>query len=159
MSDRATIKGHTIIRTVRIDSTPERVWDALTDPAQLGQWFGDTATMSKLAVGGTGEFDWKGYGTFPYEITEVEPCRSFAYRWSGEPASELRTDDSTIVRFTIEHDGEATVLTVTESGFDAIAGGLAHRRNRLDQNREGWNIELDELLELLGSSSPSTRAE
>ena len=151
MSDRATIKGHTIVRTVRIDSTPERVWDALTDTAQLGQWFGDTATMSKLAVGGTGEFDWEGYGTFPYEITEVEPQTSFAYRWSGEPAEALVAEDSTIVRFTIEVDEGAVVLTVTESGFDTIAGGLAHRRHRLEQNREGWNIELDELLDLLGS--------
>jgi uncharacterized protein YndB with AHSA1/START domain len=151
MSDRATIKGHTIIRTVRIDSTPERVWDALTDTAQLGQWFGDTATMSSLAVGGIGEFDWEGYGTFPYEITEVEPQTAFAYRWSGEPAAELRADDSTIVRFTIEPDGSTTLLTVTESGFDKISGGLAHRRARLEQNREGWNIELDDLLELLGS--------
>jgi uncharacterized protein YndB with AHSA1/START domain len=151
MSDRATVTGHTIVRTVRIDSTPERVWDALTDTAQLGEWFGDTATMSKLAVGGTGEFDWEGYGTFPFEIIEVLPNTVFAYRWSGEPATELRADDSTVVRFTIEVDGDVTVLTVTESGFDTIAGGLAHRRHRLEQNREGWNIELDDLLGLLGS--------
>ena len=41
------------------------------------------------------------------------------------------------------------MLTVVESGFESLAGGTAYRRRRLQENKDGWNEELDELLAYL----------
>lgn len=144
MSDRARIKGHTVTRTVHIEASRASVWKALTDPEVMVEWFGDAVEFAALEPGATGSIDWEGYGNFPIEITEVVPDSSFGFRWSGIPAEKL-DEYSTHVRFTVSDAGTGTDVTVIESGFDTLPGGTQYRRARLDQNREGWDVELDEL--------------
>jgi len=144
LSDRARITGHQISRTVRIDVPRERVWTALTDPEQITEWFGDGVGFTALEVGGTGSVDWDDYGSFPIEFTEVAPLEALGFRWSGIPADAL-DEYSTHVRFSLADAGESTDVTVVETGFETLPGGTRYRRDRLEQNREGWDVELDEL--------------
>ena len=148
MSDHARIKGHTVTRTVRIGASRASVWKALTDPEVMVKWFGDGVRFAALEPGATGSIDWDDYGSFPIEITDVVPDASFGFRWSGIPAEEL-DEYSTHVRFTISDAGTGTDVTVIESGFDTLPGGTRYRRERLEQNREGWDVEIDELALLL----------
>ncbi|WP_166787250.1 SRPBCC domain-containing protein [Cryobacterium sp. MDB2-A-1] len=148
MSDQARIKGHTVTRTVRIEASRASVWKALTDPEVMVKWFGDGVAFAALEPGATGSIDWDDYGSFPIEITEVVPDSAFSFRWSGIPAEKL-DEYSTHVRFTIADAGTGTDVTVIESGFDTLPGGTLYRRERLEQNREGWDVELDELANLL----------
>ena len=145
MSDRAKIVGHTIRRTIVVPVDRDKVWASLTETDLISTWFSDSTTLSALEPGATGRFDWDGYGNFPFEVTEVEPKSVFGYRWSGIPAEELLSDDSTLVRFELADAADGTEITVIESGFEKLPGGTAYRRTRLEQNRDGWNIELDEL--------------
>ena len=145
MSDRAKIVGHTIRRTIVVPVDRDKVWASLTETDLISTWFSDSTTLSALEPGATGRFDWDGYGNFPFEVTEVEPESVFGYRWSGIPAEELLSDDSTLVRFELADAADGTEITVIESGFEKLPGGTAYRRTRLEQNRDGWNIELDEL--------------
>ena len=151
MSDKAVVRGFTITRTVRIESPLATVWKTITEPELVGKWFSEEATGDAPAVGATGLYTWEGHGEFAYVVTSVTPETEYEYRWAGAPSPVVKDDDSTTVRFTLEADGDATIVTVTESGFVTIAGGTAHRRKRLDENREGWNVELDELAGLLES--------
>lgn len=144
MSDRARVIGHSITRTVHIDVPRERVWAALTDPELMTEWFGDGAGFTALEVGGTGSIDWDDYGSFPIEFTEVAPLEALGFRWSGIPADQL-DEYSTHVRFSLVDAGGSTDVTVIETGFETIPGGTRYRRDRLEQNREGWDVELDEL--------------
>ncbi|KFF58515.1 hypothetical protein JF66_18035 [Cryobacterium sp. MLB-32] len=153
MSDQARIKGHTVTRTVHIEASPAIVWTALTDPEVMVKWFGDTVGFAALEPGATGSIDWDDFGSFPIEITEVVTGSSFGFRWSGIPADEL-DEYSTHVRFTIADAGTGTDVTVIESGFDTLPGGTRYRRARLEQNREGWDVELDELAMLLEGVTP-----
>ena len=148
MSDHARIKGHTVTRTVHIESPRATVWEALSDPEVMVKWFGDVVRFTALEPGATGSIEWDDYGSFPIEITEVVPGDSFGFRWSGIPADKL-DEYSTHVRFTIADAGTGTDVTVIESGFDKLPGGTLYRRDRLEQNREGWDVELDELAILL----------
>jgi len=148
VSDHARIKGHTVTRTVHIEAPRASVWEALTVPVVMAKWFGDSVTFAALEPGATGSIDWDGYGSFPIEITEVVPGDAFGFRWSGIPADKL-DEYSTHVRFTIADAGTGTDVTVIESGFDKLPGGTLYRRDRLEQNREGWDVELDELVILL----------
>jgi len=145
VSDRAKIVGHTIRRTIVVPVDRDKVWASLTETDLISTWFSDSTTLSALEPGATGRFDWDGYGNFPFEVTEVEPKSVFGYRWSGIPAEELLSDDSTLVRFELADAADGTEITVIESGFEKLPGGTAYRRTRLEQNRDGWNIELDEL--------------
>ncbi|WP_166785535.1 SRPBCC domain-containing protein [Cryobacterium cryoconiti] len=153
MSDHARIKGHTVTRTVHIEASRASVWKALTDPEVMVQWFGDGVVFAALEPGATGSIHWDDYGSFPIEITEVVPDSSFGFRWSGIPAEKL-DEYATHVRFTIADAGTGTDVTVVESGFDTLPGGTLYRRERLEQNREGWDVEFDELAILLEGVTP-----
>lgn len=148
MSDRAVVKGHLIRRTIQLAVPRERVWAALTQPELLNQWFGEGFEVSAFEVGGTGRVVYEDFGDFPIEFTEIVPQETLAFRWSGIPAEEL-DEYSTLVTFTLSGDGSSSELTVVESGFETIPGGTRYRRDRLEQNREGWDVELDELAALL----------
>ncbi|MET4583615.1 uncharacterized protein YndB with AHSA1/START domain [Conyzicola nivalis] len=150
MSDRAVVKGHLIRRTIQLAVPRERVWAALTEPELLIQWFGEGFEVTSFEVGGTGRIIYEDFGDFPFEITEIAPQQTLAFRWSGIPADEL-DEYSTVVTFTLAGDESSSELTVVESGFESIPGGTRYRRDRLEQNREGWDVELDELAALLQS--------
>jgi uncharacterized protein YndB with AHSA1/START domain len=150
LSDRAVVKGHLIRRTIQLAVPRERVWAALTEPELLIQWFGEGFEVTAFEVGGTGRIVYEDFGDFPFEITEITPQETLAFRWSGIPADEL-DEYSTLVTFTLTGDESSSEITVVESGFESIPGGTRYRRDRLEQNREGWDVELDELAALLQS--------
>jgi uncharacterized protein YndB with AHSA1/START domain len=144
-------ENFSVTRTVVIHASRSAVWAALTQPALIAQWFGQTAELPELVVGGTGEFGWVEYDNFAKVlITAVDEKRTFAYRWATS-VDEVRSDNSTEVRFTLTDADDGTVLTVVETGFELVKPDLAGQRAELEDHRSGWNEELDELVTLLES--------
>lgn len=141
-----------ISRTVSVAADRAAVWAAITGPELISEWFGQTTTLEPVAVGGTGFFGFEGYGDFPVLIVEFEAGEVFSYRW-GITDEELRDDNSTVVRYTLaEGEDGGTLLTVVETGFDRLAVSAERRRARLEENRDGWDSELDELVVFLERS-------
>ncbi|WP_155856091.1 SRPBCC family protein [Cellulomonas sp. URHD0024] len=149
-------ENFTITRTVHIKATPNRVWAAITRPELITQWLGNKAELPDLRVGGLGTFGFEGYGEFPIRIDEYDEPAVFAFTW-GTPATpvdgegaHLTPENSTQVRFSLVPDGDATILSVVESGF-----GLLDRDpiEAMNSNREGWTSELDELIAYLEGSA------
>ena len=144
-----------ITRTVHINATPARVWAALTRDDLITQWLGSSASLPDLRVGGEGTFGFDGYGEFPVRIDEYDEPTVFAFTWGTPPAPHaggepMRPDNSTQVRFTLVPDGEATMLSVVESGFAALSRDPA---TAMEENRQGWTHELDELVAYLEASA------
>ena len=105
-------------------------------------------------VGGEGVFGFEGYGEFPVRIDEYDEPVVFAFTW-GTPAAEgevasLTPQNSTQVRFTLVADGDATILSVVESGFGLLGRDPIEAMN---SNRQGWTDELDELVAYLEGTS------
>lgn len=142
---------YTVSRTVVVNAPRAAVWRALTDPEHIAKWFGQTATLDALEVGARGSFGWPDHGVFPMVVTEVDEPDHFAYRWYTQ-SGEFDVDRATEARFTLVEEGATTVLTVVETGFDRISDDEEVRRSGLDGNRQGWDAELDELVEYLESA-------
>ncbi|GAB2611540.1 SRPBCC domain-containing protein [Pseudactinotalea suaedae] len=135
----------TVHRTIRIDAPRPLVWATLTSPEQIAQWFGDRAEFPDgVHAGAQGLFGWSGHGDHPARIEIYEPHARFAFTW-GRPGEPIREDNSTTAVFTLDEEGEATVLTVVESGFDTLTTDDLKRRAALEDNAQGWTSELDEL--------------
>src|SRR4051794_38722121 len=70
---------------VVLDAPRGRVWRALTDPKELGAWFGVNLTGATIAAGAhvTGQITIPNYEhvTFDAIIEEMVPERRFAWRW------------------------------------------------------------------------------
>jgi uncharacterized protein YndB with AHSA1/START domain/biotin operon repressor len=127
-----------------IESTPEKVWQALTDPAFTKRYWG-AELKSDWLVGspllwreGDGEYE-----DMDQVILESDPPRRLSYSWHNyqtkhaalfgwddEKLAQLQKEKRSKVIFEIEPAGSTVKLTVRHEGFDsetemlkAISGG------------------------------------
>ena len=120
-----------ISRDVIVDAAPEVVWDALTDPVELAEWFGAEAEID-LRAGGAVRFRWPDGTERRGIVIEVDPPYRLTFRWRElrTEASGLAVSDATVVAFTLEPDERRTRVTVTESpGLFAADPPLAMAEN------------------------------
>lgn len=119
-----------------------RVWRALTDAGEFGQWF-RVKLEGVFAEGATvrGHITYPGYEhvTMEMQIERMEPERLFSYRWHPyaiDPGTDYSAEPTTLVEFRLEEASGGTLLTVVESGFDRLP---AHRRaEAFRMNEGGW---------------------
>lgn len=146
---RIDLEARSVTRTVGVSAGPDAVWRAISEPEHVAGWFGDgceTDDGGPLVAGTRGRLHFEGYGWFAFEVTRVEPGRLLAYRWGQSPDDPERMTEA---EFTLRADGDGTYLTVHETGFSGdTEDGV---RAALDGNREGWDAELDELVEYVES--------
>ena len=142
-----------IERTVRIERPAQRVWDAITTAEGLGTWFGNQAAEVDLRVGGTARLAWDSGDTATLTIQRLEPTTVFGYTWSisGLPEQDPRR---TYVEFTLVPDGDATDLTVVETGFAQLTPD--EHGPAFGGNVQGWHSELDELVAYLHARSSAS---
>ena len=137
---------------VRLPQPPARVWRALTDPAELGAWFGADLTGATIAPGATvlGRITHPGYEHLMFDVTveEMVPERRFAWRWHPhaiDPGADYSAEPRTLVTFTLEATPDGgTLLRVVESGFDALPP--SRRATALLGNSKGWSGQLHKRL-------------
>lgn len=135
--------GDAIINEIQIAAPPERVFQALIDPKQVVQWWGqkdlyacktfelDLRPGGKWRCAGTGG----NQGSFEIvgEILEVDPPRLLVYSWVASWTGTVKTtvrweleprDKGTLVR--IRHSGLAAHPEVAESyrGWPSILGWI-----------------------------------
>jgi len=131
-----------IDRAIEIEAPPERVWRALTDPAELSSWF-QVTIEGRIAVGSelwmTSVHPGHAGQRFKVHIAEMTPPTRLVWQWHpGEidPQVDYAREPRTTVTFTLEAAGRGTRLSVAEVGFDEIA--LARRAKVHQDNTQGW---------------------
>ena len=98
-------------REILLAAPREAVWAALTDPAQLSEWFANDVELD-VREGGEGVFRWANGEERRAVVEHVDPGRRLEFEWSnGEGA--------TTVAFTLEDDDAGTRLTVVEAAASA----------------------------------------
>jgi len=146
MTEPAATAIPAIERTVELDAPRERVWRAISDPAELERWF-PTRAEWELKPGAIGSFFWEGFGSYPIVVEQVDAPRYLAWRWGNQADAGLEvTGEMTLVEWWLDDrpDG-GTTLRLRESGFTYPD----HRTG----NEVGWDEELAELRELLAQIS------
>jgi uncharacterized protein YndB with AHSA1/START domain len=136
-----------IERETLIAAPVERVWSLLTEAEHVGSWFCDAGAEIDLRPGGAMVLRWTEHGTTHARVVDVEPHRRFSYRWAAEAESEQIEGNSTLVEFTLDATDEGTRLRVVESGFEELAVTDEQRRARVEDNTEGWEIQLGRVRE------------
>ena len=134
-----------IEKTVVLRASQARVWRAISDAAEFGTWFG-VALEGTFCAGTTirGRITTAGYEhlTMDVMVERVEPERYLAFRWHPyaiDPGVDYSAQPTTLVEFTIDDTSGATVLTITESGFDRLPP--ERRDEAFRRNDGGWTIQ------------------
>jgi uncharacterized protein YndB with AHSA1/START domain len=136
-----------IEREVLIEAPVERVWALITEAEHMGAWFSDTSAEIDLRPGGAMSLSWEKHGTVHARVERVEPPHLFTYRWASATDVEPTDGNSTLVEFSLAAEGDGTRVRVVEIGFAGLDASEAERRRKLDDNTEGWAIELGHLAE------------
>ena len=131
-----------IIKTIDIDAPVERVWRAITDHVEFGQWFG-VRLEAPFAPGkqAKGAITHPGYEhvTMTVTVAEMTPPKLFSFRWlpyAIDPNVDYSGEEPTLVEFRLEPREGGTRLTVVESGFENTP---EHRRaEAFRMNDSGW---------------------
>lgn len=112
-----------LLSEIHVSAPPERVFQAISDPQQLLQWWGQagvyrcTGWESDLRVGG----QWRSHGmsadgrefSVSGEFVEIDPPRVLAYTW----LASWREHPPTVVRWELIPSSGGTTVRVRHSGF------------------------------------------
>ena len=131
-----------IERSVKLSRPRREVWQAITTAEGLSAWFGEQATID-LRPGGEATMTFSGGMTVDMRVERVEEPAVFAYSWRLPDLPE-HDPRRTYVEFTLEPDGDGTLLRVAESGFAQLP--VDTRRETYDSHSAGWSRELAELV-------------
>ena len=139
-----------IERSIEVEAPLARVWKAITDHEQFGEWF-QVKLEGPFAVGevSLGQMTYPGYEGFKWEATVevMDEERLFAFRWcpyGDRPDLEEVSQNTTLVEFRFEVIPNGTRVVVTESGFSALPDD-GYRLDTLRQNSEGWEEQVQNI--------------
>jgi uncharacterized protein YndB with AHSA1/START domain len=136
-----------IEREILIDAPPEIVWDVITDPREIQEWFANEAEID-LRVGGSGQFKFRPSGdTYQLQVEAVDRPRRFAFRWVQPAGTPVRERNSLLVEFTLIPEDRNTRLRVVESGFDTVDWSDERKRDYAERHSRGWQNLLGRLLD------------
>ena len=138
-----------IEKQIELKAPISRVWRALTDYREFGGWFRVNLegpfTPSKTS---RGRVTYPGYEHLNFElmVQKIEPERFFSYTWhpyAVDPEVDYSAEKPTLVEFRLEKTAGGTLLTVTESGFEAIPAN--RRAEAFRRNEGGWAIQIENI--------------
>ena len=144
---------YVIEKQIELEAPVARVWRALTDFREFGEWF-RVALDGPFRLGKIirGHITYPGYDHLKWEveITKMQPEKLFAFTWhpyAVDPKKDYSQETPTLVEFRLEKTASGTLLKLTESGFDKIP---THRRVEAYQmNDEGWVTQMKNIEEHL----------
>ncbi|WP_300615029.1 SRPBCC family protein [Dokdonella sp.] len=131
-----------IEKHIELKAPVARVWRALTDHREFGEWF--RVRLDGPFVAGQesrGRITYPGYEHVAWRavVREMVEERRFSFTWhpyAVDPGVDYDDEPPTLVEFRLEPRGDGTLLTVVESGFERLP---AHRRDEaFRMNDGGW---------------------
>jgi len=144
---------HQIEKRIELKAPLSRVWRALTDYREFGEWF-RVNLDGPFAPGKTarGYITYPGYEHLKFEavVQKMEPEKLFSLTWhpyAVDPQTDYSTEAPTLVEFKLEKTATGTLLTVTESGFDKIPAN--RRAEAFRMNEGGWATQLENIKKYL----------
>ncbi len=139
-----------IEKNVQIKAPPGRVWHALTDHKEFGEWFRaeldgpfevGKVTRGRITYPGHEHLVWVAL------IRKMEPERVFAFSWCPGTQSgdiDFSREPQTLVEFRLEATSTGTTLTICESGFSELPED--RRADAFRQNSRGWEEQASNIV-------------
>jgi uncharacterized protein YndB with AHSA1/START domain len=135
MSDR-------IEKQIQLKAPVSRVWRAITDHHEFGEWFRVKLNGPfKAGEISSGNITHPGYEHVRWHavVKEIVPERLFSFTWHPyaiDPNVDYSHETPTLVEFKLEKTPTGTLLLLTETGFDKIPA--ERRLEAFRKNDGGW---------------------
>ncbi len=108
-------------KSIQINASPNKVWDAIVNPEIIKKWLFDTNTISDWQVGSSILFTgiWEGVEYADKGIIlkfDIEKAFEYSY-WSSFSALPDLPENYSIVSFELQPIGNNTILNISQSNF------------------------------------------
>ncbi|MEM5456131.1 SRPBCC family protein [Paraburkholderia phytofirmans] len=136
-----------IEKQILLKAPRSRVWRALSNAEEFGNWFGVNLTGKQFVAGQSvkGNITYPGYEylVMDVHVERVEPEHHLSWRW--HPAAvditvDYSPEPTTLVVFELTEVASGTLLRVVESGFDQLPAG--RREEAFRMNNGGWEEQM-----------------
>ncbi|CCK25078.1 activator of Hsp90 ATPase 1 family protein [Streptomyces davaonensis JCM 4913] len=139
-----------IEREIHIDATPEVVYEVVSKPEHLREWWPDEAELAPVP-GGTGvitfgDKDSAEATVVPLTVIEADPPRRFSFRWVYDEGLTAAPDNSLLVTFELVPSGAGTLLRFSETGFREKGWEAAVLEEQYREHVTGWDYFLPRLV-------------
>jgi uncharacterized protein YndB with AHSA1/START domain len=139
-----------IEKRIELKANVSRVWRALTDHREFGEWF-RVKLDGPFVVGqiSRGQMTYPGYEHVKWEavVQKMEPERLFSFTWphakshdKADYSPDYSEEPTTLVEFRLEKTVSGTLLVLTESGFDKLPSD--RRLEAFRRNDGGWTEQM-----------------
>jgi uncharacterized protein YndB with AHSA1/START domain len=133
----------TLEREIRIDATPDVVFDVVSNPEHVREWWSDEADYP-AEPGGEGHLGFGGHQV-RFTVVDAIPPKLFSFRWAHAEGETAAPGNSFLVVFELEPDGTGTRLRMTETGFRERGWDEAKIAAEYTDHATGWDRFLPRL--------------
>ncbi|MDQ1736271.1 MAG: hypothetical protein QOH56_2522 [Pseudonocardiales bacterium] len=138
-----------IERELRIDATREVVYEVISSPEHLREWWPDGAELDPVP-GATGAITFgdpaaPDAAIVPLTVLEADPPRRFSFRWAYDEGPATETN-SFLVTFDLVPSGDGTLVRFKETGFRERGWEAAVLEEAYLDHVRGWDLFLPRLV-------------
>ena len=139
----------TIEREIYVEAAPEVVFEVVSSPNHLQQWWPDEAHYEAIP-GSKGDIVFGQHGAgaavVAFTVLDVRPPDTFSFRWTHPAEETAAQGNSLLVTFDLTPSGGGTLLKMTESGFREMGWEIAVLEQQYNEHIGGWNHYLPRLV-------------
>jgi uncharacterized protein YndB with AHSA1/START domain len=142
-----------IERRLTLNLPISRVWEALTDSRQFGEWFGvrlEAPFRPQQAI--SGNITNPGYEHIQWQavVQDMAPEHLFSFTWHPyaiDPAVDYSGESPTLVEFRLEEAKDGTQLLFRETGFEKLPD--FRREEAFKMHEQGWTQQMQNITQYL----------
>ena len=134
-----------IERDIHIEASPEVVFEVVTSPAHIKEWWGGVQTDLRPVPGAEGELRWGTEHREVFKVVDADPPRLFSFRWVYPDARIADDARSLLVTFALTPTATGTQVRVTETGFREMGWEVAVLEQAYQEHVEGWDLFVPQL--------------
>jgi uncharacterized protein YndB with AHSA1/START domain len=135
----------TIEREIFVEASPELVFDVVSSPDHLRQWWPDDAHYEPTPgatgniVFGDGDAD---RTIVAFTVVDARPPTMFSFRWTHPADQPAAVGNSLLVTFDLTPSAGGTLLKMTETGFRELGWEAAVLEQQYGEHVTGWDFYL-----------------
>jgi uncharacterized protein YndB with AHSA1/START domain len=137
-----------IEREIQIDASPEVVYQVVSTPEHLREWWpdevepGEDGTMNIRF----GPADAPDVNAETLTVVEEDPPRRFSFRWISDEGESATSSQSLLVTFDLVPTDGGTLLRFSETGFREKGWEAAVLEEQYADHANGWDHFLPRLV-------------
>ena len=139
----------TIEREIHIDARPEVVFDVISRPEHIRDWWMAETDVMPVA-GADSQLTWVDAETGRTQahritVVDADPPRRFVFRWKHPAGGTDEARRGLLVTFELTAAGSGTTLHLTETGFREMGWEAAVLEEQYNDHVTGWAFFLPRL--------------